>query len=196
MRRWSFALVGLAAGLLVGVAVTGIALGESPDEPTVLPHFYETASPDSPIKTLRIDPADDRGKSGTVRGVMGWRDFEVPVGTWQVSEDHLRFQFLAPAEILQIDVSVDINDRRAHLVEFVAGINVPTYNPHSRAGDVFMHVSWSESSRSQIDETVQLPEGAAVEAGDYVGVSAYMGGAGAGDPIRVSPEIVVLYRWR
>jgi hypothetical protein len=57
--------------------------------------------------------------------------------------------------------------------------------------------SWSRPPRTPgaIDETVSLPPGVQVDAGDFVGISGWMGGVGEGDPLRVSPEIVVLYRW-
>jgi hypothetical protein len=196
VRPWVTAVAGITAGVLVGVVATGIVLT---DEPAVIEagHFHETENVDPRVKVIRVDPAGDRGKPGTVRGVVAWRFFELALGGSGVSPHQLRFEFTAPADILQIDVSADVNDPRLRLLEFVAGINVPDYGrAQQREGDTFLHVSWSESPPSQMDETVVLPEGAAVDAGDYVGVSAYMGGAGAGDPLRVSPEVVVLYRWR
>ena len=152
---------------------------------------------DQRIKTFVVDPADDAAKSGSVHGIMGWRFFEIPAGTTDPSDRQLRFKFTAPAEIRQIDVSVDIGDPRLTLVEFAVGINTFAGYGLSRATDWLLHTSWSRMSADagRIDETAVLPRGVEVDAGDSVGVVAWLGGRGRGDPLRVSPEVVVLYRW-
>jgi hypothetical protein len=118
------------------------------------------------------------------------------------SDDQLRFTFTQPAEIRQIDVSVDISDRRAILVEFAVGINTAEGygfdgRGFDRSANWLMHASWGQSplGRGEIDETATLPAGVEVARGDVVGVSAWLGGVGSGDPISVSPEVVILYRW-
>ena len=159
--------------------------------------LHKNPGPDPPIKEIEVDPAADANKAGDVHGVMGWRFFEIPASTIGPSDDQLRFVFTAPAQILQVDISVDIADPRAILLEFAAGINATRGYGQYRSADWLMHVSWVRHPRTpgEIDETVVLPEGVEVGAGDFVGVGAYMGGVGGGDPVRVSPEVVVLYRW-
>jgi len=159
--------------------------------------LHKNPGPDPPIKEIEVDPADDAGKAGTVHGVMGWRFFEIPPSSFAPSDDELRFVFGAPAQILQVDISVDIADPRATLLEFAAGINATHGYGQYRSADWLMHVSRFRDPRTpgEIDETVVLPEGVEVAAGDFVGIVAYMGGVGGGDPVRVSPEVVVLYRW-
>jgi hypothetical protein len=197
VRPGTAALAGLAAGALVGVTATGLATrGDAADAGYVPTIYHESPNPDPRVKVLVVDPADDRGKAGIVRGVQGWRFFEIPAGTTGRCPHELRFTFTAPAEILQIDLSVDIGDPRANLVEFAAAINSRQGYGQHRFADWLMQASWTSSTPAGfIDETVTLPPGVQVRAGDFVGVSGWLGGIGRGDPLRVSPEVTVLYRW-
>ena len=132
-----------------------------------------------------------------MHGAASQRYFEFPPGGHGRSQNELRFVFTRPAEIHQVDISVDVNDPRLFLVEFIAGINARQKYGVYREADWLMHASWSRApgSPGAIDETASLPAGVVVGAGDFLGVFAYMGGGGAGDPLRVSPEVVVLYSW-
>ncbi len=159
--------------------------------------YHKLSDPDPPIKVIEVDPAGDAHKAGNVHGVLGQRFFEIPVSTFGRSDDQLRFVFTAPARILQVDISVDINDPRLTLVEFAAGVNAPHGYGDERSADWFMHASWTRYARTlgEIDETAVLPEGVEVRAGDFVGIGAFLGSVGRGDSVRVSPEVVILYRW-
>jgi hypothetical protein len=118
-RSSVFRYLVLAAVLLAGL-VAGLFLADKRATPAFT---HATDDPYGRIRTIRVDPATDRDKAGSVHGVMGWRFFEVPAGTSGLCPDELRFEFSAPAEIRQIDVSIDINDPRLTLVEFAAAIN-------------------------------------------------------------------------
>jgi hypothetical protein len=195
MRWWVAGLAGLAFGMAVGVGLTYAAMRTEPVEVRHTPDPYDEPG----LKTIRVSPQDDVGKSGVVHGVMGWRFFEYPPGGHGESGDELRFLFTRPAEIRQVDISVDLNDPRLTLVEFAIGIKSERYGFSSgvfdRGADWLMHISWSGASPDEIDETAQLPDGVIVGRGEYLNVGAYLGGVGTGDPLRVSPEVVVLYRW-
>jgi hypothetical protein len=147
------------------------------------------------VKTVIVKKSEDERKAGRVHGVMGQQYFRMAPETHGVS-DQLRFVFTARAEILSIDVSADIGDLRAWLVEFAVGINNADGYDFQRRADMLMHVSWvAEGSTSRhVDETVRLPPGVEVASGDFVGVGAYIG-AGEGGSVSVSPEIILLYRW-
>ncbi len=189
-------LIVVLAGIAVAIVVaTVFGLGGRSGASLVI--YHKHPDPDPRIKVIEVDPAGDAGKAGDVHGVMGQRLFEIPVSTFQASDDQLRFVFTAPAQILQVDISVDIADPRATLVEFAAGINARRGYGQYRSADWLMHASWSRYARNlgEIDETAVLPDGVEVAAGDFVGIGAFLGGVGSGDPIRMSPEVVVLYRW-
>jgi hypothetical protein len=134
---------------------------------------------------------------------MGQRFFERPVNLEATTpaDQQLRFRFTAPAEILLLDLSVDINDPRMTLAEFAVGVNAVggwgwDGQEFDRSADWLLMASWSDNPRSpgSIDETVRLP-GVTVAAGDFVGLYAWLGGNGTGGPLRVSPELIILYRW-
>jgi hypothetical protein len=197
VRPWPAALAGLAAGLLLGIIAAAAAQDGSRS-------IYHDGPSGPRVKTLTIDPADDADKPGRVHGVMGWRFFDVPLGRSRQSQHELRFRFAAPAKILQMDLSVDITDPRASVVEFAAGINAEEgygfdgrRRGFDRKASWLMHASWvrAPGAPAAIDETTRLPDGVRVRAGDFIAFGAWLGGRGAGDPIRVSPEIVILYRW-
>jgi hypothetical protein len=184
------------AGLLVITKTGETAPITVPSED--ISHRHLTPNNLSPrIKTMRVDPSGDLDKAGSVHGVMAWRFFEVPVAPSERCEEELRFKFTAPARILQIDLSIDINDPRLNLVEFAAGINSTEGYGQYRSADWLMQASWSRRplTPGEIDETVTLPPGVEVARGDFVGITCWMGGVGRGDPLRVSPEVIVLYRW-
>ena len=195
MRWWVAGLVGLSLGMAAGVSLSYAAMKTEPLEVQHRPDPYD--SPDRKIDPRRS--AGRRWQRGLVRGVMGWRFFEYPASQDGESMDELRFQFTRPAEILQVDVSVDVNDPRLTLVEFAVGVNGRRYGfsdgEFDRAADWLAHVSWSGVPPDEMDETTRLPADVIVGRGDELTVGAYMGGTGGGDPLRVSPEVVVLYRW-
>ena len=119
--RWP--VIALAA-LLLGI-VGGFALARLDERSLFVDH---PPGPDVPrIHTVTVSPEDDVGRGGAVHGVMGWRYFEIPAGESGPSRNELRFRFTAPAEIRQLDVSVDIGDPRVTLVELAAGINLEGY---------------------------------------------------------------------
>jgi hypothetical protein len=191
MRWWLAA----ALALLLGVGLTYGAMRFDPFETDLEADPYDTPA----VKTIRVSPRADARKAGAVHGVMGWRYFEFPAGDHGESNDELRFAFARPAEILQVDVSVDVSDSRLRLVELAVGINATGYGfsdgEFDRGTDWLAHVSWAGRAPDEMEETTRLPEGVHVRSGDYVGVGAYLGGTGSGDPLRVSPEVVILYRW-
>ena len=148
------------------------------------------------VKTIEVMQGDDTRKTGTTHGVMGHQFFRMAPGKSGIS-DQLRFEFSAPAEIVAVDVSVDVSDRRARLVEFAVGVNNTVGYGFSRSADWLMHVSWVGHGKTSrhFDETVRLPRGVEVDSGDFVGVGAWISAAGGGDLVSVSPEVVLLYRW-
>ena len=192
------ALAGITLGIAIGV---GLTWAETRDKPLEFTHRAVPAEPT--VKTIVIDPIDDEGKAGSVRGVMGQKYFEAPIeGGSSPSENGLRFEFTAPAELLGLDLSIDINDPRMTLAEFAVGVNPEEGwgwdgQAFDRRADWLMMTSWSNRPLhpGQIDETITLPEGVEVGAGDFIGLVGWLGGSGTGGPLRVSPELVVLYRW-
>lgn len=154
-----------------------------------------TATPVPEIKVVTVDPVDDVGKASPVHGVMAKHYFTV-VGAngGAVSQDELRFEFAAPAEILQIDVSADIGATNLVLVEFAVGINATAYD-FSRSADWLMHTTWVGKAPGIIEETAAMPPGVQVAAGDFIGVSAWMRGNAGTGVSGTWPEVVVLYRW-
>lgn len=190
----------ITAAVTLAAVAAGLVIVANSGESTPRAEIYlehTDPNPDPRVKTMRVDPAADRGKAGSVHGVMAWRFFEIPVGTTQRCEEELRLVYTAPAEILQIDLSIDINDPRLWLVEFAAGINSKGGYGQYRSADWLMQASWSRrpGTPGEIDETTMLPPGVEVAAGDFVGITCWLGGVGRGDPLRVSPEVIVLYRW-
>jgi len=151
----------------------------------------------SPLEVqARVDGMTDREAQ-----LLGNKIDELPAGGDVLGLAVFVFLVLLVTDIAgftdMILLCVDINDPRATLVEFAAGINATRGYGQYRSADWLMHASWTRYARTpgEIDETAVLPEGVEVAAGDFVGIGAWMGGVGRGDPIRVSPEVVVLYRW-
>lgn len=111
---------GTAAAIVLVLVVDTVSGPDSAAADPPLTYYYNRPNPDPVIKSLVIDPRDDVHKAGEVHGALGWRFFDVPAGTSRASDNQMRFVFTAPAEILQVDISVDINDPRVTLVEFAA----------------------------------------------------------------------------
>ena len=92
-----------------------------------------------------------------------------------------------------------LSDSRLRLVELAVGTNSRGYGfsdgEFDREADWLAHVSWAGTPPDEMEETTRFPDGVRVGRGDHVGVGAYLGGTGDGDPLRVSPEVVILYRW-
>lgn len=195
-RRKRYVLVFVVALASISVAFILTDVLDNTPAATVVAYHAEPDT-DPRIKTFIVDPSADKRKAGRVRGVMGQRFFEIPAGSSGPSDHQVRFDFNAPAEILQIDISVDIGDSRATLVEFAAAINSRQGYGLDRRADWLMHASWTRTTPGSgaLEETTRLPDGVVVGKGDFVGISAWLGGVGVGDPIRVSPEVIVLYRW-
>jgi hypothetical protein len=139
-----------------------------------------------------VHRVDDAGKPGTTRSVLQYALLRQDPRTTGVSPDTLRFRFDAPAVVLGVGVSVDIWGPK--LTEVVVGINqVVPYGTEAR--DWLIHTSDATDGPSKIDERAWFGEdGFVVEAGDYVGVGAWL----LNDTDRmqgITPEVIVYYRW-
>lgn len=196
----------VAAGVLLGLGLaTALAVAaDSSEEPSVITYVHPNLGPAPEVKVIRIDPRDDRGKAGSVRGVMGHRSFEFPPNEPATRPAYglVRFVFTAPVEIVALDLSVDINDPRLQLVEFGVGLNAKNGwgwdgNYFDRRADWLLMASWSDTlpSAGSIDKNIVLPEGVQLAADEDVTLAGWIGGSGEGSALRVYPELLVLYRW-
>jgi hypothetical protein len=154
--------------------------------------------------TIDVRRADDEGKPGDLRSVMGQRTMYQAPRTSGPSPDTLRFRFDAPVEVVGMMLSVDISG--PELVEFAVGVNTPApyglVEPGDHlhrefiARDWLMHVSDANGGRpSKIDEAVWFPgSGFALDAGEYLALDAWLLNQHEA-PRAVSPEWIVYYRW-
>ena len=120
MLRRRLRIYALISALVASSLVVGVLAGRDWRPNVSATPEILAPNPDPSVKTVDVDPAADVSKPSEVHGIMGWRFFDLPAGSRGPSRDQLRFRFLAPAEIVQIDISVDISDLRAQLVEFAA----------------------------------------------------------------------------
>lgn len=156
---------------------------------------------------IDVTRAGDVGKPGVGRSVMGQVMMHQEARTSGPSPDSLRFRFDAPVEITGVMVSVDISGPT--LVEVAAGVNVEGpygisdghFDPDREnltrfAGrDWLIHTSDSNGGApSKIDEQVTLPVPVELAAGDWIAVDGWVGNEST-EPTRVSPEVIVFYRW-
>lgn len=170
---------------VVVVAIAAVSLQPPP---------MQTILDVTPARVQRsVLPADDTGKPGTMRSVMGQSLLWQRGRTTGPSPDVLSFEFDAPARILGINVSVDVAG--LDIVEVAAGIEVEgTYGLDAR--DWLLHTSDSNGGQpSKIDEAAWFGEGFDVEAGESVDVVAWLYNSHRGD-VAVSPEVIVYYRWQ
>jgi hypothetical protein len=198
------ALVLVGSGLLVGLAIAAVLVVRANGAEGPLTFEHGEFAPEPRVKVIRVERSDDAGKAGSVRGVMGQRWFTASAGVpgLEPSDEQLRLVFSAPAEIVALDLSVDINDPRLTLVEFAVALNAADGwgwdgREFDRRADWLLMASWSANPQTHgaIDESVALPEGVQVAAGEFVALTGWLGSKGAGSPVRVSPELIVLYRW-
>jgi hypothetical protein len=189
-------LVALAACalILVGFVVTR----PEPSSP-----MRSVIQPEPHVIELPISPADDEGKPGTLRSVMGQRVQYQEPRTSGPSGDRLHFVFDAPARVVGVTISVDLHGG-LNLAEWAIGINAPVPYGLVEAGtgdhreftarDWLLHVSHAAEGRSQLDEQAWFGEGFEVEAGDAVTVDAWLV-----NPTTTrqgaSPEVIVYYEW-
>lgn len=195
--RWLRIGGAVIAGLLIAAVVhTAQADPAPPSMRTVL-----TPTPDP--YWLDVNPTEDAGKPGTARSVMGQLILSQEPRTSGPSPDSLRFRFGAPVEVTGVVISVDIHGPQ--LVEVVASVNAEHpygieapgdgRNQPFVARDWLLHTSdANDGGPSKIDEQISLPEPVELAAGDWVGISAWLGNTTITEQA-VSPEVIVFYRW-
>jgi hypothetical protein len=191
--------VRIALAVLVGLVAAVLLRPDGNASPAPMASVYPTADP----HWVDVHLADDVGKPGASRSVMGQLTVRQAPYTSGPSADSLRFRFDAPVEVTGILVSIDISG--PHLVELVAGINLDApYGVEEAATgrsqtfvgrDWLIHTSDSNGGRpSKIDEHITLPTPVELAAGDWIAADTWLGNL-TGIEQSVSPEVIVFYRW-
>lgn len=183
----------LVAGLLAIFALgqfTPLASGQEPMEPV---------SPNEPgdVHLYRVSKSRDAGKNSPSHGAIGYGLLSMPAQSHGISPDTIRFEFDAPAQILGVMVSVDINAKQT-LVEVSGAIGDDIGYGVNADADWLIHTSHaSDGDRSgSIDEHVMFAPSVApvVEAGEPVSFGAWIVNRRTARD-GVVPEIIVYYRW-
>lgn len=188
----------LVLAALVGVAFTLSALA-------VVEEDSGSASP-RPPQVTRADPgyqdvewfdirqADDADKPGDRHSALGHRAFTMSDFTCGRSGDELRFRFDAPAQVIGVDLSVDLGGSMELVEVMVAAHGETGYHEEDRSTDPLLHAGYVQGDGSpNIEETVMLPYGVDLAAGDHITVGAWLCSTGVDQ--EVHPEVIVFYRW-
>ena len=181
----------LVAALLANPLVLGGLVRSSPSQPqrTVSDPGYQQ------LKIVEISRRNDAGKPGPTRSTLQYVGLSQLGNTQGRSPDELRLAFDSDARILGVHVSIDVPPA-FNVVEIMVGINNnPGYSPNIDA-DFLLHVSYANSTGTSgnLDETIWIPGGIELSAGDFVGVGGWIG-THAPEPVTVFPEIIVFYQW-
>lgn len=180
-RKLALKLAALGAWLLAAVLLVAYVS---------VPRTYiitEGGTPTMQPVARQVSRANDTGKAGQMRSVMGQHRFSIAAATSAPSPDRLDFRFDAPAEILGVLVSVD--DRNLAMTEMAVGIDAHTYGIHAR--DWLIHTS---ATGKDTDEQVWFAEPFIVGPDNAVSVVAWLYNEQQAETW-VSPEVIVYYRW-